>query len=51
MFNKNEMIDLLLIEINYLKYLEVFNDKYEKLIKESEEINISFSLLILCLMN
>ena len=43
-FNKNEMIDLLLIEINYLKYLEVFNDKYEKLIKESEEINASFSL-------
>ena len=43
-FNKNEMIDLLLIEINYLKYLEVFNDKYEKLIKESEEINTSFSL-------
>ena len=44
LFNKDGMIDLLLIEIDYYKYLNVYNKKYEKLIKESEKVNNEFSL-------
>ena len=36
--NDDDMIDLLLIEINYYKYLEIFNNKYERLSDEYEEV-------------
>ena len=42
-FNKDNMIDLLLVEINYIKYLKVFNEKYEELSIEHEKIIKEFS--------
>lgn len=41
-FNKSDMIDLLLIEIDYYKYLEVFKNKLEKMNYERDIINKDF---------
>ena len=41
-FNKNDMIDLLLIEIDYYKYLEIFKNKLEKMNYERDIINKDF---------
>lgn len=42
-FNKNEMIDLLLIEVDYYKYLEVFRNKIDTMNQERDIINNKFS--------
>lgn len=43
-FKESNMVDLLLIEIDYYKYLDVYNNKYESLLIENEKINDEFSL-------
>ena len=43
-FNKDDMVELLLIEIDYYGYLKVFNRKYEKLSKDYEKVNLEISL-------
>jgi lipid II:glycine glycyltransferase (peptidoglycan interpeptide bridge formation enzyme) len=42
-FNKDEMIDLILLEIDYYKYLGIYKKKYEELTIENEKINYQFS--------
>lgn len=42
-FKRNEMIDLLLIEIDYYKYLEVYKNKYDEMISEKYELDKEFS--------
>lgn len=43
-FDKSNMIDLLSVEIDYYKYANVYNNKYESMIIENEKINEEFSL-------
>ncbi len=38
-FKKDKMIDLILVELDYYKYLEIYKNKYEEMIEENEIIN------------
>lgn len=42
-FKDSDMVDLLLVEVDYYKYLEVYNQKYETMIIENEELNEEFN--------
>ncbi len=42
-FKDSDMVDLLLVEVDYYKYLEVYNKKYETMIIENEELNEEFN--------
>ena len=42
-FNKSDMVDLLLVEVDYYKYLEVFKNKLDMMIYEAEIINNKFT--------
>ena len=42
-FKNNKMIDLLLIEIDYYKYLDVYKDKYESFLIENENVCEDFN--------
>ncbi len=42
-FDSNELIDLLMVEIDYSRHAEIYKNKYEKLLMENEEINELFS--------
>ena len=41
-FNKNDMVDLLLIDVDYYKYLEIFKNKLDTMCYERDEINNEF---------
>lgn len=42
-FNKNNMIDLLLIEVDYYKYLDIFKNKLDKMNYERDIVNNEFN--------
>lgn len=43
-FKRDNSIDLLLVEIDFYKFLDVYRNKYENMLIENDEINENFSL-------
>lgn len=43
-FKENDMVDLVLVELDYYKYLEIYNQKYDELVIENENINEEFNV-------
>lgn len=44
LFKKQNMVDIILVELDYYKHLDIYNQKYSSMLDENEEINEEFNL-------